>query len=57
MTTFLVFLAALVFAEAISASLSQSGLSGWVRVLILVLIGIGCLFIAGAIGPLVVSGS
>jgi uncharacterized membrane protein YwaF len=55
MTTFLVFLAALVFAEAISASLSQSGLSGWVRVLVLVLIGIGCLFIAGALGPLIVS--
>ena len=54
MTTFLVFLAALLMAEAVTASVSLAGADRWVRVLVLVVLALACLLIAGVFGPVVV---
>jgi hypothetical protein len=54
MTTFLVFLASLLMAEAIVTSASLAGATRWLHVLVLLVIALACLLIAGAFGAVVV---
>jgi hypothetical protein len=54
MTTFLLFLAALVMAEAIVNSTSLAGATRWLHVLVLLVIALACLLLAGVIGPVVI---
>ena len=54
MTTFLVFLAALLMAEAVVNSASLAGATRWLLVLVLAVIAIACLLLAGVFGAVVV---